>query len=145
MASVGTYLNFKDQTEAAFLFYQSIFGGEFEGGIRRFGDMPPQEGMPPLPEEAKNLVLHVCLPITGGYKLMGSDAPEQMGFTVNKGNNVYISLHLDSKEEADRLFKGISAGGVVEMPMTDMFWGAYFGSCIDQFGIKWMFNYENKS
>jgi PhnB protein len=107
--------------------------------------MPPQEGMPPLPEEAKNLVLHVCLPITGGYNLMGSDAPEQMGFTVNKGNNVYISLRLDSKDEADRLFQGLSANGVVEMPMTDMFWGDYFGSCIDQFGIKWMINYENKS
>lgn len=144
MASVGTYLNFKDQTEAAFLFYQSIFGGEFDGGIRRFGDMPPQDGMPPLPEEAKNLVLHVSLPITGGHKLMGSDAPEQMGFTINKGNNVYISLDVDSREEADRLFKGLSEGGVVEMAMTDMFWGAYWGSCVDQFGIKWMFNYDKK-
>jgi PhnB protein len=145
MASVGTYLNFTNQTEAAFTFYQSIFGGEFEGGIRRFGDMPPQDGMPPLPEEAKNLVLHVSLPINGGHKLMGSDAPEHMGFVVNKGNNVYISLDFDSREDADRIFKGLSEGGVVEMAMTDMFWGAYWGSCIDQFGIKWMFNYDKKS
>lgn len=145
MASVGTYLNFTNQTEAAFTFYQSIFGSEFEGGIRRFGDMPPQEGMPPLPEEAKNLVLHVSLPITGGHKLMGSDAPEHMGFTINKGNNVYISLDLDSKEEADRLFQRLTEGGVVEMAMTDMFWGAYWGSCVDKFGIKWMFNYDKKS
>ena len=145
MASVGTYLNFTNQTEAAFTFYQSIFGSEFEGGIRRFGDMPPQEGMPPLPEEAKNLVLHVSLPITGGHKLMGSDAPEHMGFTINKGNNVYISLDLDSKEEADRLFQRLTEGGVVEMAMTDRFWGAYWGSCVAKFRIKWMCNYDKKS
>ena len=144
MSSVGTYLNFTNKTEEVFTFYRSVFGTEFDGGIRRFGDMPPQEGMPPLPEEAKNLVLHVSLPITGGHKLMGSDAPEQMGFTVNIGNNVYISLNVDSKEEADRLFNGLSKGGKVEMPMTDMFWGAYWGSFADQFGIKWMFNREKK-
>lgn len=144
MASVGTYLNFANKTEEVFSFYRSVFGTEFEGGIRRFGDMPCQEGMPPLPEEAKNLVLHVSLPITGGHKLMGSDAPEQMGFTVNTGNNVYISLNTDSKEEADRLFNGLSKGGKVEMPMTDMFWGAYWGSFADQFGIKWMINHEKR-
>lgn len=142
MASVGTYLNFANQTEAVFNFYKTIFGTEFEGGIRRFGDMPPQEGMPPLPDAARNLVLHVSLPITGGHKLMGSDAPEQMGFTIKPGNNFYISLHVDSREEADRLFNGLSAGGVVEMPMTDMFWGDYWGSFSDQFGTKWMISYH---
>ena len=107
MASVGTYLNFANQTEAAFTFYQSIFGGEFEGGIRRFGDMPPQDGMPPLPEEAKNLVLHVSLPINGGHKLMGSDAPEHMGFVVNKGNNVYITIHEGKKRQVRRMFDAV--------------------------------------
>lgn len=142
MASVSTYLNFSNRTEEVFHFYKSIFGTEFEGGIRRFGDMPPRPGMPPLPEEAKNLVLHVSLPITGGHKLMGSDAPEQMGFTVHRGNNIYISLNVDSKEEADRLFRGLSEGGKVEMPMSDMFWGAYWGSFTDRFGIQWMINHS---
>lgn len=144
MTKAYVYLNFTDQTEAAFLFYQSVFGTEFEGGIRRFGDMPPQEGMPPLPEEAKNLVLHVSLPIAEGYKIMGSDAPVQMGFTVQKGNNLYISLDVDSREEADRLFQGLSVNGKVEMPMSDMFWGAYWGSFTDQFGVKWMINHDKK-
>jgi PhnB protein len=144
MARVSTYLNFTNQAEAAFNFYKSVFGTEFEGGINRFGDMPPQDGMPPLSDETKNLVLHVSLPITGGFMLMGSDAPEQMGFKVNMGNNVYINLEPDTKEEADRLFHALSAGGAVEMPMADMFWGAYFGSFTDKFGIKWMVNFSKK-
>lgn len=144
MTKANVYLNFTNQTEAAFNFYKYVFGTEFEGGINRFGDMPPQEGMPPLPDEAKNLVLHVSLPIADGYKIMGSDAPEQMGFKVNKGNNMYISLDVDSRQEADRLFKSLSAGGAVEMPLTDMFWGAYWGSFTDKFGVKWMINCDKK-
>lgn len=144
MTKAYIYLNFTDQTEAAFLFYQSVFGTEFEGGIRRFGDMPPQEGMPPLPEAARNLVLHVSLPIAEGYKIMGSDAPQQMGFTVQQGNNLYISLDVDTREEADRLFQSLSVNGKVEMPLTDMFWGAYWGSFTDQFGVKWMINHDKK-
>jgi len=144
MARVSTYLNFPNQTEDAFNFYKSVFGTEFEGSINRFADMPPQEGMPPLSDGAKNLVLHVALPITGGYMLMGSDAPEEMGFKVNYGNNVYINLEPDTKEETKRLFDALSAGGEVEMPLADMFWGAYFGSCKDKFGVKWMFNCQNK-
>ncbi|MGQ0738431.1 MAG: VOC family protein [Bacteroidota bacterium] len=145
MARVTTYLNFPNQTEEVFNFYKSVFGTEFtEPGFRRFGDMPPQEGMPPLSDAAKNLVLHVELPITGGYLLMGSDAPEEMGFKINIGNNVYINLEPDTKEETDRLFNALSAGGEVEMPMADMFWGAYFGSCKDKYGIKWMFNFQKQ-
>lgn len=144
MTKAYVYLNFTDQTEAAFLFYQSVFGTEFDGGIRRFGDMPPQDGMPPLPDEAKNLVLHVSLPIAEGYKIMGSDAPQQMGFTVQQGNNIYISLDVDSREEAERLFNSLSVNGKVEMPLTDMFWGAYWGSFADQFGVKWMINHDKK-
>jgi PhnB protein len=145
MARVSTYLNFTNQTEQAFNFYKTVFGTEFEGGgINRFGDMPPQEGAPPMNEATKKLVLHVSLPITGGYLLMGSDAPEEMGFKIIMGNNIYINLEPDTKEEADRLFAALSSGGEIEMPMTDMFWGAYWGSCKDKFGVKWMFNYVKK-
>lgn len=145
MAKVSTYLNFTNQTEAAFNFYKTVFGTEFGGnGVNRFGDMPPQPGMPPMAEATKNLVLHVSLPILGGYMLMGSDAPPEMGFSVTMGNNVYINLEPDTKEEADRLFIALSADGQIEMPMTDMFWGAYWGSCKDKFGVKWMVNYVKK-
>jgi PhnB protein len=144
MTRVNVYLNFQNQTEEAFLFYQSVFGTSFQGGIMRYGDMPPQQGMPPVSDSVKNLVLHVSLPISETCVLMGSDAPEQMGFKVNTGNNVYISLDVDSKQEADRLFNALSGGGKVEMPMADMFWGAYWGSLADKYGVKWMINCQNK-
>lgn len=145
MAKINTYLNFSRNTEEAFNFYKSVFGGDFlEGKINRFGEVPPIEGRPPLLEEDKNLVMHVALPILGGHLLMGSDAPESMGFTVNKGNNVYISIHTDSRTQADDLFSKLTEGGVVEMPMADMFWGDYFGSFTDKFGIKWMISYSDR-
>lgn len=145
MAKVSIYLNFPRDTEAAFLFYQSVFGGEFDGGFRRFSDMPPMEGMPPMPEADQNLVMHVALPIfDGSFVLMGTDAPESMGFEVNPGNNMYINLDLDSREETRRLFHALSEGGVVETELQEMFWGAYFGSCTDRFGVRWMFNCEEK-
>lgn len=144
MARVSTYLNFPGQTEAAFRFYQSIFGGEFIGGIQRFGDMPSAEGMPPLPEKDKNLVLHMALPILGGYLLMGSDAPESMGFHVNFGNNMHINLETDTREETERLFNALAEGGNITMPLQDMFWGDYFGSCTDKFGVQWMVNCLSK-
>jgi PhnB protein len=145
MARVSTYLNFPDYTEKAFNFYKSVFGGEFTApGIRRMGDMPPMEGLPPVSDELKNLVMHVELPITGGHILMGTDAPAQMGFTVNFGNNVHINLDLDTREETKRLFAALSEGGKVEMELQDVFWGAYFGSCKDKFGVQWMFNCSAK-
>lgn len=145
MAQTSTYLNFSRNTEEAFTFYKSVFGGDFvDGIINRFRDIPAQEGMPPIAEEDKKLVIHVALPILGGHLLMGTDAPESMGFNVNKGNNVYISLHPDSRSEADQLFAKLSVGGEVEMPMQDMFWGDYYGSLTDQFGIKWMVSYSAK-
>lgn len=144
MARVSTYLNFANQTEEAFLFYQSIFGGEFTGGINRFGEMPPAEGMPPLPEKDKNLVLHMALPILGGHVLMGSDAPESMGFKINYGNNVHINLETDTREETKRLYDALSASGKVTMELQDMFWGAYYGSCTDKYGVQWMFNCSAK-
>lgn len=144
MSSVSIYLNFRRETESAFVFYKSVFGGEFEGEIARMGDVPMMEGQPPLTEENKNLVMHVCLPILGGFKLMGTDAPESMGFTLTEGNNVYINVLTDTRAETEKLFSALSAGGVVEMPLQEMFWGDYFGSLTDQFGIKWMFNCSEK-
>lgn len=144
MARVSTYLNFPRNTEEAFNFYKSVFGTEFSAPIGRMGDVPPHEGMPPLAEEDKNLVMHVALPILGGHVLMGTDAPESMGFTVNFGNNVYINLEPDTRAETDRLFAALSDGGKVEMAPTEMFWGGYFGSCTDKFGVQWMFNCDSK-
>ncbi|MCX6230731.1 MAG: VOC family protein [Bacteroidetes bacterium] len=141
MASVSTYLNFPRHTEEVFNFYKSVFGGEFSGGgIARLGDFPPSEGMPQLAEEDKNLIMHIELPILGCHLLMGTDAPESMGFSVKYGNNVYINLDPDSKAETKRLFDALSAGGKIEMELQEMFWGAYYGSCTDKYGIQWMFN-----
>jgi PhnB protein len=143
MASVGTYLNFARETEEAFNFYKQVFGGEFQG-FQRLGEVPPQDGQPPLPEEDKNLVMHVGLQILGSHWLMGSDAPESMSFKINKGNNVYISLSPDTRKQVDELFKKLSEGGNVEMAPQEMFWGDYFGSCTDKFGVQWMFNTSSK-
>lgn len=145
MAKVSTYLNFQRNTEEVFNFYKSVFGGEFTGDIQRFKDIPPSEKMPPLPEADKNLVMHVVLPILGGHNLMGTDAPESMGFKVTFGNNVYINLEPDTRVETKRLFNLLSAGGKVEMELQEMFWGDYYGSCKDKFGVEWMFNCAEKS
>lgn len=145
MARVSTYLNFTRNTEDAFNFYRSVFGGEFIGGISRFRDIPPSGDMPPLPEGDKDLVMHIALPILGGHVLMGTDAPESMGFKVNFGNNVYINLEPDTREETRRLFKALSEGGKVEMELQEMFWGDYYGSCKDKFGVQWMFNCSEKA
>jgi PhnB protein len=144
MAKVSTYLNFPNQTEEAFNFYKSVFGGEFIGGISRFGDIPPSPDMPAMAEEDKNLVMHIVLPILGGHHLMGTDAPESMGFSVNFGNNVYINLEPDTRAETKRLFDALSAGGKVEQELQDMFWGDYYGSCKNKFGVQWMFNCAEK-
>jgi PhnB protein len=143
MAKVSTYLNFPRQTEEAFNFYKSVFGGEFTV-MQRFSEVSPQEGMPPLLEEDKDLIMHVALPILGGHVLMGTDAPESMGFQVVFGNNIYINLEPDTRVETDELFKKLSEGGKVEMALQEMFWGGYFGSCKDKFGVRWMFNCASK-
>ncbi len=145
MARVNTYLNFSGNTEEAFNFYKSVFGGEFGGnGISRFGDIPVSEGVTGCAESDKDLVMHVELPILGGHILMGTDAPESMGFNLVIGTNVNISLEPDSRDESNKLFDSLSEGGKVTMPMQDMFWGAYYGSCTDKFGIQWMINCNSK-
>jgi PhnB protein len=145
VAQTSTYLNFNRTTEAAFNFYKSVFGTEFVNGIMRHRDVPVPEGQPGPSEADKDLVINVQLPILGGHLLMGTDAPESMGFKVNQGNNVFICLDPDTRAEADRLFAALSDGGKVEMPLMDMFWGDYFGTLVDQFGVLWMVNCSNKS
>lgn len=141
MARVSIYLNFQGNTEEAFNFYKSIFKTEFDGQVMRMSGVPPQPGMPPLPEKEKNAILHIALPILGGVMLQGTDMLESMGHKLKIGNNTTICLEPDSKEDTDRLFKGLSAGGSDVMPLQDMFWGAYWGTCLDKFGIRWMFNF----
>ena len=145
MARTSTYLNFPQNTEEVFSFYKGVFGTEFNSSIKRMGEVPPQEGQPSLAEADKNLVMHVELPILGGHVLMGTDAPESMGFKVNFGNNIYINLEPDTRTETEKLFQSLSEGGKIEMPLQEMFWGDYFGSCKDKYGVQWMFNCSSKT
>lgn len=145
MAQTSTYLNFTRETGPAFAFYRDVFRTEYVGGITRFGDMPPQPGQPELPEADRDLIVNVGITITGGHVLMGTDAPEGMGFTLRAGNNVHICVQPDDRAEADRLFAALSDGGSVSMPMMEMFWGDYFGSLADRFGIQWMISTSAKA
>ena len=134
---LSTYLNFDGNAEEAFDLYKSAFGGEFTSVVR-FKDMPmPGVTIPPADQ---NKIMHISLKM-GDEFLMGSDTLESMGHKFVPGNYAYISITPDSKEEADRLFKALSGGGKIEMPMGDQPWGAYFGSFQDRFGIGWMINY----
>jgi len=140
MARTSTYLNFNGNTEQAFVFYRSVFGGDFLGPVHRFKDVPAAPGQPPMPAGTGEMVMHVELALLGGHVLMGTDAPESMGFTVVEGNNVHLNLEPDTRAEAERLFNALAEGGKVDMPLQDMFWDAYFGSLTDRFGIHWMVN-----
>jgi uncharacterized glyoxalase superfamily protein PhnB/uncharacterized protein YndB with AHSA1/START domain len=142
MSRVTNYLNFPGNTEEAFTFYKSVFKTEFNGnGIQRFGDIPQEAGHPPIAEEVKKMVLHVELPITGGHILMATDSPKEMGMTVTQGNNMHICIEPETKQEADRLFTELTKGGEIIMPIQDMFFGSYFGSLKDRFGINWIINF----
>lgn len=144
-ARVTTYLNFPGKTEEAFNFYKKIFKTEFSGkGIQRFGDIPAEAGHPPVSDNIKNMILHVELPIVGGHVLMATDAPSEMGFTLTQGNNMHICVEPETRKETKRLFDALSEGGVITMPLEDMFFGAYFGECTDKYGINWMFNFIQK-
>ncbi|MGA9212405.1 VOC family protein [Kaistella sp.] len=141
MATVNVYLTFDGECEEAFKFYQSVFGGEIPF-MGRFGEMPPQEGMPPISDDVKNRIMHVSLPISAETMLMGSDSMPGM-HTITKGNNFSLSVNANSHEEAEDLFNKLSVGGTVTMPLADTFWGAYFGMWTDKFGINWMVNYDD--
>lgn len=138
MATLNPYLNFLGNTEDAFNFYKSVFETEFIM-IQRFKDTPHSDN---VPDSDKEKIMHIALPIGKGNVLMGTDALESAGHTLTLGNNISLSIAADSKEEATKLFNGLSAGGEIEMPLEDMFWGAYFGMCNDKFGIKWLVNYD---
>ncbi|HEX9739174.1 MAG TPA: VOC family protein [Ignavibacteriaceae bacterium] len=139
MKAINPYLNFAGNTEEAFNFYKTAFGGEFTSVVR-FKDMPI-EGIN-LPKDDENKIMHISLPIGNGNVLMATDTLESLGQKLTFGNNAYLSLHPDSKEEADRIFSALSAGGKVEMPMADQPWGDYYGSLKDKFGVQWMINYH---
>jgi len=138
MARITTYLNFDRETEEAFNFYKRVFGTEFEGEPARYADMPASEDAPPIPEEDKNLIMHVALPVFDGYMLRGSDTPATMGHSLIIGNNTYIHLEVDSKNQADKLFNALKEGGTVRVEIAEQFWGDYFGEMTDKFGVKWM-------
>ena len=135
--TINTYLTFGGNCRAAFEFYRSVFGGEF-AVIQTFGDGPPDMG---VAEKDRHLVMHVTLPIGSGV-LMGSDSVAAFSPAPVTGTNFSLSVAPDTREQADELFAKLSAGGKAEMPMQDMFWGSYFGSCRDQFGINWQINYD---
>lgn len=136
---VNPYLNFEGKAEEAFKFYQSVFGGELF--IQKMSDAPGTEN---LSAEEKDYAMHVSIPIGDGQFLMASDCVPSMGHVLQRGNNNYISISPDSRDEATRIFNGLSEGGTVEMPLDDMFWGDYFGSFKDKYGVCWMINYANK-
>ena len=147
MAKLNPYLNFGGNAEEAFNFYRSVFGGEF-AGVLRWKDMPKEgcegggDGEHKLAEADGEKIMHIALPVGDGNILMASDSLEGFGPPLAVGNNFYIAIAPESKEEADRLFGELSAGGTVEMPMADAFWGGYFGSFKDKFGIGWLINYD---
>ena len=136
MATINSYLNFPGNTEEAFNFYKSVFGGEFTV-LQRFKDVP-NSGMPP---EDQDKLMHVSLPI-GGNVLMGTDAVGLQGKGFNMGNNFQLSVAVDSKEEAEKIFNGLAAGGEIKMPLQETFWAPAFGMLNDKFGIQWMVNYD---
>jgi PhnB protein len=138
MTTVNAYLNYEGNCEEAFNFYKSVFGGEFTY-VGRYSEMPP--GDTPLPEEDKNKIMHMSLPI-GSTILMGSDSAGAWGGNTIVGNNISLSINTDSQAEADRLFNGLSAGGTVTMPMDKTFWGSYFGMFTDKYGINWMISFD---
>lgn len=135
---VNTYLNLPGNTEEAFNFYKSVFGTEFSSVVR-FKDFP-MEGVS-IPEQDQDKLMHIALPIGADNLLMATDALESLGQQVVQGNNHYISVHPDSREEADRIFNALSQGADVEMPIADQVWGDYFGSLKDKFGVLWMVNH----
>ena len=138
MTKLHTYLNFAGNSEEAFNFYKSVFGGEFSSVVR-FKDMPV-EGFT-IPKDDEDKIMHISLPIGEDSILMASDSLESLGQQLVQGNNAYVSVHPDSRDEADRVFNALSEGAEIEMPIADQVWGDYFGSLRDKFGVMWMVDY----
>ncbi|WP_020533650.1 VOC family protein [Flexithrix dorotheae] len=143
MTTINPYLTFNGNCEEAFNFYKSVFGGEFPY-VGRYGEMPPQEGIPPMTAEQKNKIMHISLPISKETTLMGSDTGGDWASNFKEGTNFSISINTDQIKEADRLFTALSEEGKVKMPMNKTFWGSYFGMLTDKFGINWMISGDEK-
>lgn len=137
---VNPYVNFKGNCEEAFNYYKGVFGGKFDY-IGRFSEMPSDPNQP-LPAEAANLIMHVSLPISAETSLMGSDVLDGFGPPTVMGNNFMISINAATKNDADRFYNQLSAGGHASMPMSNTFWGSYFGMLTDKFGINWMISFD---
>jgi len=142
MARVSTYLNFMGNAEEAFEFYRGLFGTDYLVPIQRMGDVPADPDGAPLTEAEKQMVMHVELPILGEHVIMATDMLPSMGHELRVGNNTTINLEPDTREETQRLYDALSAGGSESSPLADMFWGATWGTCLDRFGVRWMFNYS---
>ena len=140
MISINPYLNFPGNTEEAFNFYKSVFGGEFLS-LQRFRETSESDKLPP---EDQDKIMHISLSLGHQTILMGTDALESIGHSLNIGNNFSISINTDSEQEADKIYNSLSAGGETTMPLQKTFWGAYFGMLTDKFGIQWMVSYEYK-
>ena len=140
MASINPYIHFNGNAEEAFNFYKSVFGGEFVT-IVRFKDMPSNPDFP-MSEKEANKIMHIALPIGKTDVLMASDTPESMGNHNENETRSKISISTENKEEADKLFNGLSAGGKIECPLEDSPWGSYFGMFRDKYGIEWMVDFD---
>ena len=139
MKRVNPYLNFNGNTEEAFNFYKSVFGGDFSV-IMRFGDTPEAEK---VPEADKNKVMHIALPLNNGQILMGTDACESMGFKLIVGNNISISIVTESEDELRNIFEKLAVGGKIDVQLDKMFWGELFGQVTDKYGVRWMIAYRD--
>ncbi|HEY5108549.1 MAG TPA: VOC family protein [Acidimicrobiales bacterium] len=140
MSRVSTYLNFPGTTEEAFAFYASVFGTEPSVPLQRFGEVPAGPGAPELPDHERSKVLHVELPILAGHVIMATDMLESMGHELRVGNNTTLNLEPDTRDKAERLYAALSEGGADGTGLNHMPWGSYWGTCLDRFGVRWMFN-----
>lgn len=143
MAKINPYLHFIGNAEEAFNFYKSVFGSEF-AMLQRYKDIPNQEGCEGLSDADKEKIMHVALPIGDNQVLMATDAVGKHAEDAVIGNNISLSVSAGSKEEADKIFNGLAAGGEITMPLSDTFWGDYFGMLQDKFGMRWMIGFNEK-
>lgn len=141
MAIINPHINFNGNAEEAFLFYQSVFGGAFKRVVR-FKNMASEDFV--VAEEEAEKIMHIALPIGASNMLMGNDVPNILGRVNEEENRSKIAVHVDSKAEADRIYNGLSVGGVVEMPIMDSPWGTYLGMFRDRYGIEWMVEYDEQ-
>ena len=143
MALINPHINFNGNAEEAFTFYKSVFGGDF-AMIVRFKDLDLSNSEHPISEDEANKIMHIALPVGKSNMLMGNDVPEIMGRVNENENRSKISISAETKEEADKLFNGLSAGGNVEFPIGDSPWGSYFGMFRDKYGIEWMVDFDSR-